>query len=42
MWFCRRKRGEAESKKSGGRVEKGGMLQTDNPILHGKWSGRGL
>ena len=42
MWFCRWKRGEVGSKKRVGRVEKGGMLQTDNPILQGKWSGRGL
>lgn len=42
MWFCRRKRRELVSKERGGRVEKGGMLQANNPILHGKWSGRGL
>jgi len=42
MWFCGRKRGELGSKKRESRVEKGGMLQTDNPILQGKCSGRGL
>ena len=42
MCFWGWKRREAESKKRGGRVEKGGMLPTNNPILHGKWSGRGL
>ena len=33
MWFCRRKRGELESKKRGGRVEKGGMLQAGQPHI---------